>query len=154
MCFRPPVSEAAATYLASRLRDMGSRLCTLSYLAETLSAFSEFGFQSAIIVSRPELALAHVREALDLLREERSAQVDSARFLGAARSKTHVRGRPTPLSCPIGEFLAEGPVLHLPVRYVLTVKVLVGGGEVGFLAMTVRATKQKKQGIPELCTPS
>ena len=64
---------------------------------------------SAIIVSLLELIRAHMGEAVDLLREGKGAQVNLASFLGAPRSKSHVRGRLTPTRCPSGELRAVGP---------------------------------------------
>ena len=59
---------------------------------------------------------------MELLRE-----VDLASFLGAARSKTHVRGRLTPTCRPSGEFRAAGSLLRILARYFLTVRALVEG---------------------------
>ena len=88
--------------------------------------------------------------------EERSAQVDSASFLGIARSESHVRGRLTPARCPSGEFrgvLADVSPLHLLARYILMVQALVEGGAVGFFAKAVRTTEPKKPGFPEPYSP-
>ena len=98
------------------------------------------------------MAARGVREAVDLLREVRGVQVDSASTLGAARSKSRVRGRLTPARCPSGEFLgvfAGVSLLHLLARHILMVQALVEGGAVGFVAKAVRATKPKKPGFPE-----
>ena len=119
----------------------------MRYLAwrNTVSVLAKYGFKSAIIVSRLGLTWAHIREAVDLLREERSAKVDSASSLGAARSKSHVRG---PKRSPSGEFLgvfAGVSLLHLLARHILMVQALVEGGAVGFFAKAVRATKPESQ---------
>ena len=90
------------------------------------------------------------------MREERSAQVDSASFLGIARSESHVRGRLTPTRCPSGEFreaFADVSLLHMLARYILMAQALVEGGAVGFFAKAARTTKPKKPGYPEPYTP-
>ena len=85
----------------------------------------------AIIVSRLELTWAHIREATDLVREERSAQVNLASFLGAPRSKPHVRGRLTPTRFPARGFGMGGPLLPILARYILTAQALGEDGAVG-----------------------
>ena len=91
-----------------------------------------------------------------MVREERSAQVDSASFLGIARSESHVRGRLTPTRCPRGEFhgvFADVSLQHMLARYILMAQALVEGGAVGFFAKAARTTKPKKTGFPEPYTP-
>ena len=135
----PMTMEEIKTTVGERHRE--DELKALQYLADS-------GSEAADIITQLDLTRELVQEAMDELRDERTAQVNLASILTATRFKTLTKSGVVPTKCPKKLCFSRDSFWHMLECYQLGPSLRRGVEAVPFLVLVERTTLLRERVNP------